>query len=137
MSLDQAIKRLRELSQEVPLPPRLPTSEEVEYIEKELGVEFHPDYKKYLLEASDTVLGTLEPALITLPNSHIYLPDIVRSAREVGVPEELFPICSDNGDYFCLNTLGEVVYWSHNGAVNEKWPNLAAWITDEWIAKNA
>ena len=137
MSLIQAINKLREFSQEVPLPPRLPSTEEVECMEKELGVKFHPDYKTYLLEASDSVLGTLEPAVITLPGSHIYLPDIVRSARKMGVPEELFPICSNNGDYFCLNELGEVVYWSHNGAVNEKWPNLAAWITDEWIAKNA
>ncbi|HGY1074313.1 SMI1/KNR4 family protein, partial [Aeromonas salmonicida] len=33
----------------------------------------------------------------------------------------------DNGDYFCISKTGEVIYWSHNGSSNEKWPNMSAW----------
>ena len=50
--------------------------------------------------------------------------------------EELLPICEDNGDYYCLNQAGEVVFWSHNGATAEKWRNLADWIKQVWIEES-
>ena len=33
----------------------------------------------------------------------------------------------DNGDYFCIADCGEVVYWSHNGSTDERWPSLTEW----------
>jgi len=45
----------------------------------------------------------------------------------MGVPRHLLPFVENNGDYFCLTPSGEVVYWSHNGTTDEKWPNIAAW----------
>ncbi|WP_339674355.1 SMI1/KNR4 family protein [Dasania marina] len=137
MNLESIIEELREHNLELPLPPRLPTEDEVCQIEKELGLNFHPDYKTYLLKASDVVFGALEPALITIPNSHTYLPEVVKSARAIGVPNNLLPFCQDNGDYFCLNDQGKVIYWSHNGATDESWPNLASWLKEEWISKHA
>lgn len=80
-----------------------------------------------LLEASDVVVGTLElePATITAPESHAYLPELVASARALGVPDSLFPFCADNGDFYCLTAAGSVRYWSHDGANPESWPGLA------------
>ena len=43
-------------------------------------------------------------------------------------------MCEDNGDFYCINRTGEVVYWSHNGATDERWPNLATWISEAWIS---
>ena len=135
--MDQIIQELRELNEPVPIPLRLPAPQEVADTESELGVSFHPDYVKYLLEASDVVYGALEPATITDPESHTHLPEITKAAWEdMGVPKELIPICEDNGDYYCMNSTGEVVFWSHNGLTNEKWSNLATWIKEVWIEEN-
>jgi hypothetical protein len=134
MKLDQVLADLRKLNQPVPKPMRLPTAEEVSAVEKRLGITFHPDNRKYLLEASDVVHGTLEPCTITLPGADTDLAAIADSAwKEWGIPRELLPICEDNADYYCMNANGEVIFWSHNGLTDEKWPNLATWIRRVWI----
>lgn len=48
MNIHEVISELRKLNQPVPIPIRLPDLHEVEQVEKELGVIFHPDYKTYL-----------------------------------------------------------------------------------------
>jgi hypothetical protein len=137
MSLDEAIAQLRELNEEVPRPLRLPTAEDVAKVEQELGVKFHPDYRRYLMEASDVVLGALEPATITRPKSHTHLPRICEDAWEGGVGKQFLPICEDNGDYYCMNEKGQVLFLSHNGTSSESWPDLATWIEEVWIGESA
>jgi hypothetical protein len=136
MRLDETIRRLRELKEPVPKPMRLPTEEEVGPMEQRLGTNFHPDYRRFLLEASDVAYGTLEPATITDPESHTDLARVCEGAwNAMGVPKNLLPICEDNGDYYCMNAAGQVVYWSHNGATDEKWPDLATWIEEVWLGE--
>jgi SMI1-KNR4 cell-wall len=133
-TLDQVLQRLRTLNEPVPKPLRLPTVAEIADVEHRLGVAFHRDYRKYLLQASDVVYGTKEPATITAPGSHTDLAAICKHAWEGwGVPRHLLPICEDNADFYCMNAAGEVVFWSHNGQTDERWPNLATWINDVWI----
>jgi hypothetical protein len=55
---------------------------------------------------------------------------------QMELPRELLPICEDNGDYYCMNERGEVVYWSHAGSGDERWPDLATWIQQVWIEEN-
>jgi len=138
MTLDEAIAQLRELNEEVPKPLRLPQTAEVSAAEKRLGVKFHPDYRKFLLEAGDVTFGTLEPATLTVRRSPNDLLAVCESAwDEMDLPRELLPFCEDNGDYYCMNEAGEVVFWSHNdGEETEKWPSLAAWIEEVWIGEN-
>jgi hypothetical protein len=134
VTLDQAIAQLRELNETVPLPLRLPSDDEITEAEGHLGVRFHPDYRQYLREASDVVCGSMEPATITDPESHTHLPTIAEEAwDDAGVPRKLLPICEDNGDYYCMNKRGEIVFWSHDGVTDETWPNLAMWIKQVWI----
>jgi hypothetical protein len=134
MTITETIQELRSLNEPVPLPLRLPTQADVEEAERRLGLEFPPDYRRYLLEASDVVVGTLEPAVVTPGGGHLDLVSIAETAwGRMGVPRDLLPICEDNGDYFCLNAEAEVVYWSHNGVVDERWADLASWIQDVWI----
>jgi hypothetical protein len=136
MPIDEAITILRERNEEVLKPMRLPTAAEVDAAEKDLGVKFHPDYRKYLLEASDVVFGTREPATITDPQSHTHLPTIAEDAWEMGVPKKLLPICEDNGDYYCMNQKGQVVYVSADGETLEKWADLGTWIEEVWIGES-
>ncbi len=138
MSLDDVFNELIQLNEPVPLPLRLPTRAEVEDAERQLGVRFSADYRRFLLEVSNIVYGTIEPATVTPFSGYRYLPDVAETAwKAMGLPRELLPICEDNGDYYCLNRAGEVVFWSHNGATDEKWPDLATWIKQVWIEESA
>jgi hypothetical protein len=136
MTLDEAIAELRRRNEPVPRPPRLPTDAEVRDAEAKLGVTFHPDYRRFLLEASDVSYSVLEPATITTPGAHTDLFRITQRARERWrVPRELVPICEDNGDYYCLTPEGRVFFWSHDmqAPSGEGWPDLAAWIEQVWM----
>lgn len=134
--MDDVIAQLRKLNEPVPKPMRLPAEAEIESVEKELGLLFHADYKKYLLEASDVVYGVLEPATIPTDSGHTYLVPLAKDAWKMGVPRELIPIAEDNGDYYCMDKAGHVLFWSHNGTTDEKWPNMASWIQEVWINGN-
>jgi hypothetical protein len=135
MTLDDALRELRSRNEPAPLPLRLPTVTEVDDAERRLGVSFPPDFRRYLLEASDVVCGTVEPVTITRPDSHTDLLKVADDAWQgYGVPRDLLPICEDNSDFYCINSANEVMFWSHNGLSSEKWPNLAHWIMDVWIA---
>jgi hypothetical protein len=136
MTLDQAITELRKRNQKVPLPLRLPSRNEIQESEKRLGLRFHPDFVHYLLYASDIVYGTKEPVTITRPAAHTHLESVARDGwTKMELPKNLLPICEDNGDYFCMEQSGRVVYWSHDGVTNESWPDLATWIAEVWIGE--
>jgi hypothetical protein len=134
MDLADALKLLRTRNESVPRPPRLPTADEVDDAERRLGVSFHPDFRRYLLEGSDVVCGIHEPVTITCPDSHTDLFKVAKKAwGAYEVPRELLPICENNADFYCMNPSGEVVSWSHNGWTSEKWQTLADWIEDVWL----
>jgi hypothetical protein len=134
MNLDDALCELRKKHEQVPMPTRLPTQAEVEAAERRLSVSIPPDFQRYLLEASDVNYGVIEPVTITLPGAHT---DLIRVASHAwdgfGVPRDLLPICEDNADFYCMNSSGEVIFWSHNGWSSEKWPSLADWIEQVWL----
>jgi hypothetical protein len=134
MRIEEVIAELRELNQPVQAPLRLPSEGEVTAAERLLDTEFPEDYRRYLLEASDVVFGTLEPAVVVPDAGYLYLVELAESAwTEMELPRDLLPICEDNGDYYCLNNNGEVCFWSHNGTTDERWPDLATWIKEVWI----
>jgi hypothetical protein len=136
MDLTAVLQELRTRNEPVPQPFRLPTVSEVDDAERRLGIRFHPDIRRYLLEASDVTCGVLEPVTITCPESHTDLFKVTESAwQSYGVPRDFLPICEDNGDFYCMNSSGEVGYWSHNGWSSEKWPSLADWIEQVWLGE--
>jgi hypothetical protein len=115
---------------------RPPTDVEISAAERRLGLTFHPDYRAFLRGGNDVGDSVLEPALILPGAGHLDLFEIADAAWNLmGVPRHLLPFIEDNSDYFCLTLTGEVVYWSHNGATNEKWPSIAAWRQQVCIEK--
>jgi len=135
MNLTKAINELRRLNEPVPEPLRLPTEAEVRAAEQQLHVKFPEDYRRYLLEASDVIYGSLEPAIVVSDSGYLNLVEMATTAwNEMQLPLNLLPICEDNGDYYCLNEKEEVQFWSHNGLTDEKWDDLATWIREVWIA---
>lgn len=136
MEILEAIKKLRLKNETVPVPMRLPSPVEVDRLEFSIGFQFPEDYKRFLLEASDVVVGRLEPATVSNPKDHVYLPKILEDARSYSVPLDVLPFCEDNADFFCLTKEGRVKFWSHDSGTftNEEWETLAQWIEEVWLA---
>ena len=112
-------------------PFRIPTEAEISEAEQRLGMVFPDGYREFLLGGSDVLDAALEPAVILPGSGHLDLFEIAEAAwNEMGIPGDLLPFVEDNGDYFCLTPSGEVVYWSHNGRTDERWPDIAAWRAD-------
>ena len=104
-------------------------------MELKTGLSFPPDFRRYLLEASDVVFGVMEPVTITRPTSHTHFPEVLADARKWGVPDNLIPLCYDNADFYCVDPSGQVVFWSHDGASDESWADIATWIEEVWIGE--
>lgn len=135
MDLENVFHDLRAHDEPVPRHRQLPSESEVAKCERLLGINFHADFRRYLLEASDINCGMLEPVTIDRADSHTHLLKIAHKAWEnYGVPRELLPICMYNADFYCMNSIGQVVYWSHNGWASTVWPSLADWIQQVWLA---
>jgi SMI1-KNR4 cell-wall len=134
MALDDVLRELRSRNEHVPRPMRLPSAAEVDDAERRLGCKFPAVFRRYLLEASDIVYGSIEPVTITRPEAHTDLFKVADQAWQgYNMPRDLLPICNDNADFYCINAANEIVFWSHNGWSSEKWANLADWIRDVWI----
>lgn len=131
--MDEIIRLLREKNEEVPIPMRLPSDQEISSAESVLNRKFHPDYKQYLREASDVVFGVLEPLVVIPKDNRLFLPKVAKEAWEYGLPYHLLPICEENGDYFAIDSEGLVHFWAHNGTTDEQWPDLATWINKVWL----
>ena len=139
MDIETAIRLLQENRESVPKPLRLPTPAEVDAAESDLGLTFHPDYRRFQLEASDCVFGVLEPALV-LPDLMPYL-DLRKTATDawsLGAPKDALPFCHDNGNYYLLNADGKIGFWDHDdGSANFGAGTLADWIVEDWLEMEA
>lgn len=133
MHLEDVIAELRTLNEPGSKPPRLPTESEIAAAEKKLDIEFPADYHHFLLHASDVTYGTIEPARVTPGSGSLDLVKVAKEAWELGVPEDLLAFCESHGDYYCLQQDGQVVYWHHDGSMDESWPDLAHWISEVWL----
>lgn len=134
MDLTEVIAELRDLNEPVAKPFRLPTEAEVIAAEKRLNVKFHDDYRRFLLEASDVVFGSLEPAMVSADCGILNLCEMAEYAwDELELPLTLLPICEDNGDYYCMNKKGAIEFFTTGEEPEMRWENLATWIKEVWI----
>ena len=109
-------------------PFRQPTNQEIDAAEIRLGMKFHPDYRGFLLSGGNVANALFNPAVVIPGSGYCDLIEIAETAWNVmGVPRGYLPFIEDNGDYFCITTEGEIIYWSHNGASTERWPTWALW----------
>lgn len=109
-------------------PFRAPTEAEIDAAQDRLRFPFPADYRAFLASAEDISDAGFEAAVILPGAGHLDLFEIAREAwEEIELPRDLLPFVEDNGDYFCLTREGGVVYWSHNGATEEKWATFSDW----------
>lgn len=136
VDMAEAIRQLRSIHRPPPWPARLPSPYEIAAAEARLGLEFEPDFQRFLADAGDVVVGTLEVARVTPDAGHLDLVETAEEAWEAGVPREWLPFCEDNGNYYCL-VARTVRYWAHDGMTDEAWPDIATWIVDVWIGERS
>jgi len=139
MISEDIIAELRGLNEEVPDPSSLPTDDEINQVEQELGVSLHPDFRQYLRTLSDVAFSVFEPVTITWPESHTHLPSVAEEAwSDYGVPRSLVPICEDNADFYCVSEDGKVIFWAHDTQsppTGEEWSSVGDWIKQVWITQ--
>ena len=132
--INDVIAELRAIAVATPKAPPLPNDVLLDEYEEEVGFSFPKDYRKFLKEASNLFVGTLEPLIVTdARNVRGELSVALTEARRVGLPQDFLPICEDNGDYYCFAPDQSIRLWDHNGISSEKWQNLATWIQEVWI----
>ncbi len=138
MDLDQALEELRARDEPVPEPLRLPTEEEVAAVEAELAFAFPPQYRRFLLEASNVTCGDREPGLV-LPGlqRNRSLRSIAQSGWLAGVPKAHLSFCEDNGNYFTLSASGQLGYFDHDDRTHDVSScDFKDWILDDWLTSD-
>lgn len=136
--LEKMIKTLWRLHEPSPITIAAPTLDDIEATQNELGIKFHPDYVKFLREASTVCYGIIEPLTIGKNLGNLDFRKAFKESQDTdGFPVELFPICEDNADYYCMYADGsssKVLLWSYeSNEVSEEWPDLASWIEEVWL----
>lgn len=134
--MEEVLERLHELAEDVPTPLTLPDEDELVIIEEELLLAIPRDFRAYLLSASDVVYGSLEPATVTDPHAHTYLPEMAATAWSYGLPRYLLPICEIPAGYYCVDPDGLVLLWEHGEFTEEQWDNVWLWIDEVWLGQS-
>jgi len=105
-----------------------PSDHQIESAQAQLGFRFPDDYIDFIKSGYDMGESILEALEIgdCAPYLNIFLVN-EESRNYYDLSVDLLPIVEDNSDYHCLNTKGEIVFWSHNGSTDEKWPSFTNW----------
>lgn len=131
--MDEIIEELRDKAEATPVPLDLPTEEDLLDVEQQIFLTLPRDYREFLLNASDIVLGSIEPATAADPQSHTYLPDMAADAWDAGLPRDLIPICQAPGGYYCINQDGLIRRWQHGQIEDQEWESIWDWVCDVWL----
>lgn len=131
--MEDVIEALREAAIDVPVPLELPEYDDLVVIEEQILIPLPDDFKDFLLEVSDVVYGTLEPATVMDPLSHTYLPELAAQAWDIGLPRDLIPVCEARGGYYAINEGGEVSYWRNGNFSDDEWPSIWHWAKEVWL----
>ncbi|BFM12358.1 SMI1/KNR4 family protein [Simiduia litorea] len=131
--MDEIVEMLREANTAVAWGMELPTHEMTVEAEEQILLPLPRDYREFLLEVSDVIVGSLEPAVVADASAHNYLPEICATAWSDGVPRHLLPFCKQEDTYYCLEPEGEVVLWADGDLTGETWETIWYWARDVWL----
>ncbi len=137
MTRKELFQELRRRNQPVPKPLSLPTAEDVAAIERRLDIRLPEDFKDYLLQVSDVICGTIEPVNASNPAYYTYIDTVYEDLMElkeyVNIPADVVPLCQDNGDFYCMEPTGRIIYITHDGIYDKTWASLDQWIEEVWL----
>ncbi|WP_299177111.1 SMI1/KNR4 family protein [uncultured Neptuniibacter sp.] len=131
--MEDIIELLQERHNEVPVPLELPDEDDLVEIEEQILISLPDEYKQFLLEVSDIICGSIEPATVADPQSHTYLPEMAATAWDVGLPREYIPICEHSGGYYCISQQAQILLWLYDGSIDDEWSSIWTWAKEIWL----
>lgn len=134
--MEDIIELLQERNIEVPVPLELPDEDDLVEIEEAILISLPNEYKLFLLEVSDIVCGSIEPATCADSQSHTFLPDMAARAWDIGMPREYIPICEHANGFYCISEVGQILLWQYGCDIEEsedEWPSIWNWAKDVWL----
>ncbi len=134
LQIEEAIELLKENRLPLKIQEQRTDEKLIARYEDKLGIKFSADFKKLYQSIGYTLCNGKDILQLTeLKDDSRDLAEHYELLHSQNGTKNLLPFCEDNSDYYCLNEKGEVVFWSHNGTTDEKWPDLATWIKEVWV----
>lgn len=131
--MEDIIELLQEANVAVPVPLELPDEDLLVEIEEQILISLPDEYKHFLLEVSDIVCGSIEPATAADPQSHTYLPEMAATAWDRGMPREFIPICEHAEGYYCISQEAQIFLWDQGSGLTDEWPSIWNWAKEVWL----
>jgi hypothetical protein len=133
MAMEDIIERLRERNQNVLIPLELPDEDQLVLLEEEILIGLPDEYKGFLLEVSDVICGSIEPATAADPNSHTYIAELAANAWNDGLAREFIPVCHHQDTYYCIDEDGEIFEWGDGEFTDQTWSGIWMWAKEVWL----
>lgn len=132
MAMEDIIEELINCAQSVVVPIEPATEEQLLEVQEQIYISLPKDYRDFLLNVGHLVVGTLEPATVSDPHAHNYLPELCSQAWDEGVPRYLIPYCAHADGYYCLSQEGTALDWRHGNVGESEWETIWEWAADIW-----
>jgi len=111
----------------------LPSHDDLVLVEEELLLPIPNEFRNFLLQVSDVIIGRLEPVTVADPGAHTHLPEVTANAWANDLPRDLMVVCQDGEDYYCITQEGEVQYWKDGELTDQVWLDIWMWAEDVWL----
>ena len=133
--MHELVDELHELSEAVPVPLELPEHDQLVDAQEHLLMPLPPEFRAFLMTASDVIYGSLEPVTVADPQSHTYLPEVTACAWAQGLPRHLLVLCEYGGGYYCVAQDEEVHYWCAGDFGEQTWETVWDWVSEIWLQR--
>lgn len=116
----------------------LPSEDDINAIEKEIGFSFPNDLRRFYLEVSNLDFKFYDPATANAGvSSDLY--KVINKSWTEGITNEWIAFCEAEGNYFCIHKVTEAVSFIPiiPGYKEENYLNLADWIEQIYFASES
>jgi len=133
--MEDVIELLRERHEGGLVALELPDEDRLVEIEEQLLIPLPGDYKEFLLNASDIICGSLEPATVMDEYAHNFLPEMAANAWDQGMPRYLIPVCETPEGIYAMSQEGSVLLWVPGEGIREEeeWGSVWQWAREVWL----
>jgi len=111
----------------------LPSHDDLVLVEEELLLPIPNEFRNFLLQVSDVLIGRLEPVTVADPGAHTHLPEVTANAWANDLPRDLMVVCQDGEDYYCITQDGEIQLWQEGEITDQVWMDIWLWAEDVWL----
>ncbi len=117
-------------------PLELPDEDQLVEVEEELLMPIPREFRRYLLEYSDTIYGSLEPVTASDEHSHTYIVDATAECWESGMPRTHLCICKTEEGAWAIDQEGSIGWWAQDTDEVTEEPSYESWwhwVRDVWL----